>query len=191
MPWLGISVGLLSESIFLTLLSSGLIPPCMHNIFYSMTAAMGMVLKQSMKVFQSLRLNFRLPKYLGLYTNHKIHRVCWFMRINGCLLIKRSFKGISAYNRREALLSRLTVCRDQRSLPGKGNSFREGNLRNRIFWAGLEIVHVCLPLSWWVLPVPGASVVIRRWFWRTGRPSWHRFLPFWHRFLSFRWLVCW
>ena len=113
------------------------------------------------------------------------------MLIHGCLSIGRSSRGISTYNRREGRLFRLTVCRDQRSLPGKGNFFREGNLRSRIFWAGLGIGHGCLPLFWWVLRVRGAWVVIRRWFWRTGRPFLHRFLPFWHRFLFFRWRVCW
>ena len=36
-------------------------PPCMHRIFSSTIAAIGKQLKQSVKVFQSLTLNLRLP----------------------------------------------------------------------------------------------------------------------------------
>ena len=76
MPWLGMSVGRLSVNILGNLLSYGLSPPCMQSIFYSMMAAMGMALKQSVKTFQSLIVNFLLPELIEEYTSHKNHKVC-------------------------------------------------------------------------------------------------------------------
>ena len=47
--------------IFLILLSSGEIPPCMQRIFSSIRAATGMVLKQSIKIFHIFNEYFLLP----------------------------------------------------------------------------------------------------------------------------------
>lgn len=41
-----------------------------------MIAAMGMALKQSVKIFQILSENFLLPKSQNAYTRHKSHKVC-------------------------------------------------------------------------------------------------------------------
>jgi hypothetical protein len=55
-PVSGMSVGRGSRLIWSKEPSSGDRPPCMHRIFSSMMAAMGSVLKQSVKIFHSFTL---------------------------------------------------------------------------------------------------------------------------------------
>ncbi len=65
-----ISVGLTIFLIHSKLFNSGLSPPCIQNIFSSMIAATGRLLKQSVKIFHSLTLKLLLPfKYNYLNDN--------------------------------------------------------------------------------------------------------------------------
>ncbi len=153
------SVGRLSESNFLIFSSSGLIPPCMHNIFSSMTAATGMVLKVSMKCFHSLSENFRLPVLLSDYTRHRSRRACLSLLISDSLWVEKNSKDILSYSKTVMLLFRWIACRDPHNHLEKGNFSKVESLRNRISLINPEIAHGYLRLFWWALRVREALVV--------------------------------
>lgn len=87
-------MGLLRDNSLRILTSSGLMPPCMHSIFSSMTAAMGMALNVSTKVFQIFTENLRLPACRGAYTRHRSRTAYLFRRISDFRAGGRSFRGI-------------------------------------------------------------------------------------------------
>lgn len=96
-----------------------------------MTAAMGMVLNVSTKVFQILSENLRLPSSYGMYTNRRSRRACLFLRIRGSPLEGRNFRGISPCTQRGGRSSRPTASPDPRNPQGKGSSFRAESRRSR------------------------------------------------------------
>ena len=153
------SVGRFNDSNFLIFSSSGLIPPCIHSIFSSMTAATGIVLKVSMKCFHSFSENFRLPVLLSYYTRRRSHRACLSRLIRGFLEGGRNLKGIWFCSKKAVLLFRLIASRDRHSHQGRDNFSMVGTLHNRKSLANPEIAHGYLLLFWWVLKVRGASVV--------------------------------
>ena len=60
-----------------------------------MRAAIGIVLKQSIKSFHIFNEYFLLPKiYPKLYIHHKNHITYLFMRINDSHVREKNFKGI-------------------------------------------------------------------------------------------------
>ena len=59
-PVSGTSIGRIIFFIYSILVSSGLRPPCIHNIFSSIIAATGRQLKQSVNVFHNFILNLLL-----------------------------------------------------------------------------------------------------------------------------------
>lgn len=59
-----------------------------------MMAAMGIELKQSIKVFHSLREYFLLPISNQKYTNHKNRKAYLSRQIHGYPSAGKSFKGI-------------------------------------------------------------------------------------------------
>ena len=93
-PSSGISIGLLMLHKSLTLCKSGERPPCMHNIFSSISAMMGIALKTSTKYFQIFRLYLLLPKLSLLYTRRRNHRCDWCWHFHGFLSAGKSFRGI-------------------------------------------------------------------------------------------------
>ena len=166
-------------------------PPCIHNIFSSIIAAIGMLLKQSIKFFHSFSVNFLLPKCQKMYINHKSHTFCWFQLIHDFLSIRKSFMDTLVYSRTKALSFQLIVCLDPHNLLKKDNFFRVGILRSRIFLEDLGTAHEYLLLFWWVLIIQGALVDWERPTLLQDRQIWHHFMTFWHHYLFFRQLIDW
>ena len=153
MPWLGTSVGRLRLSILPILLSYGLMPPCMQNIFYSTTAAKGIALNTSQKRFQAAKDNLRLPTYPHTYINRRSRRVCWLLQTRGYLLGGRSFQGTWFCSRVATWLFTVTACLGLRSLPETDSFSQAENHWSRIFLWDLRTVRGCPLRSWWVLIV--------------------------------------
>ena len=152
-----------------------------------MMAAIGIVLKQSVKVFHNFRENFLLPESTQEYINRRSRITCWSMLTRGCLLRGKSFRGISTYSKKEGRLFRSIAYLGLRSLQEKDSSSQVGSPRSRISWASLEIARGCLRQFWWAPPTRAAWAGKWRSTEPFGRWIWLMLRTFWHRGLSFRW----
>lgn len=169
MPLSGTSVGLLIVLIVRKSLSYLLMPPCTQKMRCSMTAAMGMVLKQSTKIFHILVEYLRLPILVYLYTHHKIRIQRWYLYTRDFLAAGRSSKSTWFCNIVAAPSFTLIVFPDRRSLLGRDSYWVADSHSFWIFWGGRWIVRVCFRLLWWVPWVRVVLVERGRCFWQCCR----------------------
>lgn len=90
---------------------------------------------------------FSYLTYFYSYINRRSHTVYWFRLIHGFPSVGKSFKHTWSYKLVKELLFRLIACPYPHNLPRKDNSFRVGNLHNRIFSTSPGIAHGYLLLS--------------------------------------------
>lgn len=121
-PWSGISMGLGIFEIWSKLSNCGLSPPCIHIILSSISADTGIVLNTSENSFHSFRLYLLLPKLIQIsYIHHRIHTVCWYWSIRGCLSEGKSSQETWSCRPIVKWYIRLIVFLDQHSRRWKGN----------------------------------------------------------------------
>jgi hypothetical protein len=114
----------------------------MHIIFSSIIAQIGIILKQSLKVFHSFKLYLLLPNLIICYTHHKNHIFYWLMNTRDYLEVRRSSKDIWFYKQVKDKLFLSIVFLYQYNHLRTNSLHLVENLHIRIISINPEIVHV-------------------------------------------------